>query len=71
MTTKASRAVRWSNQYTTEELHALRKEIEAENPVTAQRYDGIYLYPKVVRAKFDDIAQAITWHVIEAKEVVL
>lgn len=68
MASKGSRAVRWFNQYTIAELHALREKIEAENPVTEQRYDHIYLYPKAVREKFHDIAQAITWHMIDAKE---
>jgi hypothetical protein len=68
MAIKQSRAVRWHNQYSVAELNLMREKIEAENPVTEQRYDHIYLYPKAVRDKFDDIAQAITWHMIEAKK---
>jgi hypothetical protein len=51
-----------------EELIELQRQIETENPITEKRYDEIFLYPKAVRDKIEDIAQAITWHIIDAKK---
>lgn len=68
MAKNGSRAYRWYKRYTMDQLIALRQQIEAENPVQdGVHYDGLYLYPKNVRAKFDDIAQAITWHSEDAR----
>lgn len=64
-----SRAYRWHKRYTVEELLQLRAKIEAEHPIQeGVHYDGIYLYPKNVRSKFDDIAQAIAWHTEEHRK---
>lgn len=69
MANKGSRAYRWYCKYNIDELDALRAKIEAENPVVpGVHYDGIWLYSKNVIKKFDDIAQAITWHMADQKE---
>jgi hypothetical protein len=67
-------------KYTLEELDTLRQRIEAENPPQPGVHytrtgntpgDGIYLYPRKVRDKFDAIAQAITWHMQDKKQAAL
>lgn len=66
---KGTRAYRWHKRYSVAELIALREKIEAENPrVEGVHYDGLWYHPKAVRAKFDDIALAITWHMSDTKE---
>lgn len=63
MPKNGSRAYRWYVRYSEAELVALGEHIKAENPAQpGVHYDGIYLYSKAVRAKFDDIARAISFH---------
>lgn len=64
-----SRAYRLNKKYTMQELVEMQQKLRDDNPPQdGVHYDGIYLYPKSLRDKFDDIAQAITWHLEEARK---
>jgi len=67
---KERRPVRLYRRHTPAELEALMAQTHADHPPRpGVRYDGYYIYPRTVRALRDDIAQAIAWHLRDAREV--
>lgn len=64
-------------RYSQEQLAAMQAEICAPYVGSVNRYsrvgntptpNGIYLHPRKVRDKLDAIAQAITWHMQNARK---
>lgn len=64
------RPVRLYRRHTLAELEALMAQTHADHPPQpGVHYDGCWIYPRKVRALRDDIAQAIAWHLRDAREV--
>ena len=59
-----TRAYTLYKRYSLEKLESMGEQIRKEEKAP----DGIYLYPKNVRKKLDDIAWAITYHLGDRKE---